>query len=300
MTNKIPLYNIPKENLTLTGFKLYTLKKDKRDNPRFPNMPLKTNIPHRHNFYEVCIFFEGQGYHEIDFKKFAVTGNSIHFISPGQVHLISMEGHCRGYIMAFTREFLEMGSQKKDLLGTLPYLNDLSQPFLNLSAGRFRSICKILKQIKKEYVHPLTESEEVIRHYLHIFLLKSKTFYGVSHLKEPGKSDRCHLYHHFKALLELNFHSNQKVQDYANLLGTSPARLNRAVKKSCGLNASELILERITLEAKRLLVFSDLTNKEIAYQLGYKEPSYFSRIFKKKTKYAPSDFRALMHEKYQH
>ena len=300
MPSKIPLYNIPKEDVTLTGFKLYTLKKDKRHNPVFPNIPLKTNIPHRHNFYEICIFFEGDGYHEIDFKKFEVRNNSIHFISPGQVHLISMKDNCQGYILAFTREFLEMGSHKKDMLTKLPYFNELSRPFLNMQTSHFKHLVKILKQIKKEYIHLQSESEEVIRHYLNIFLLKSKTFYRKENKDGPGKPDQPHIYHNFKALLELNFQNNQKVQDYANLLGVTPIQLNRAVKKSCGLNASELILERITLEAKRLLVFSDLTNKEIAYQLGYKEPSYFSRIFKKKTNYAPSDFRAKMYEKYQH
>lgn len=300
MTNKIPLYNIPKENVTLAGFKLYTLKKDKRHNPLFPNIPLNTNIPHRHNFYEICIFFEGNGYHEIDFKKFEVQNNSLHFISPGQVHLVSMKGRCQGYIMAFTREFVEMGPHKKDSLVKLPYFSELSRPFLNLQTEHFKHLTKILKQIKKEYIHLQPESGEVIRHYLNIFLLKSKMFYRKENQDKPGKPERPHIYHNFKALLELNFHSNQKVQDYANLLGISPTRLNREVKKSCGLNASELILDRITLEAKRLLVFSDLTNKEIAYQLGYKEPSYFSRIFKKKTNYAPSDFRAVMYEKYQH
>ena len=300
MASKIPLYNIPKENVTLTGFKLYTLKNDKRHNPLFPNIPLKTNIPHRHNFFEICIFFEGAGYHEIDFKKFEVQNNSIHFISPGQVHLISMKGRCQGYIMAFTREFLEMGSHEKDTLLKLPYFNELSKPFVNLQKPHFKRLAKILKQIKKEYIHLQSESEDVIRHYLNIFLLKSKASYRMENQGDTGKSDRPNVYHNFKALLELNFHSNQKVQDYANLLGISPIRLNREVKKSCGLNASELILERITLEAKRLLVFSDLTNKEIAYQLGYKEPSYFSRIFKKKTNYAPSDFRAIMYKKYQH
>ena len=300
MAGKIPLYNIPKENVTLSGFKLYTLKNDKRHNPLFPNIPLQTNVPHRHNFHEICIFQEGEGYHEIDFKRFRVCNNSVHFISPGQVHLISMKGRCQGYILAFTREFLEMGAGNKETLVKFPYLNGATHPFVNPPANQFKYLVEILKQIKAEYLNIQEESQEIIRHYLDIFLLKSKSFYRSETNKESGKYDQSDVYHNFRSLLELHFNTRQKVQDYASLLGISPIQLNRVVKKSCGLNASELILDRITLEAKRLLVFSDLNNKEIAYQLGYKEPSYFSRIFKKKTNYAPSDFRAEMYEKYQH
>ena len=88
--------------------------------------------------------------------------------------------------MAFTREFVEMGPHKKDSLVKLPYFSELSRPFLNLQTEHFKHLTKILKQIKKEYIHLQPESGEVIRHYLNIFLLKSKMFYRKENQDKPG------------------------------------------------------------------------------------------------------------------
>lgn len=79
--------------------------------------------------------------------------------------------------------------------------------------------------------------------------------------------------------------------EYAELLNESPVVLNRAVKSLTGKTAGELIIERLILEAKRLLLYSGLNNKEVAYKLGYDDPSYFARIFHKKTGSTPSEFR---------
>jgi len=90
-----------------------------------------------------------------------------------------------------------------------------------------------------------------------------------------------------------------QVKDYAELLGESPIVLNRAIKSVTDKTASEIIIERLILKAKRLLLFSDLSNKEVAYKLNYEDPSYFARIFRKKTSFTPSEFRKIMKEKYR-
>ena len=103
----------------------------------------------------------------------------------------------------------------------------------------------------------------------------------------------------FKSLVEDNFQKCHLVKDYAALLDTTPARLNKQVKALTNANASDFIYDRIVLEIKRLLMHTDLTNKEIAYQLHFEDPSYFNRFFRKYAGMTPSDFRTGMKQKYQ-
>ena len=90
-----------------------------------------------------------------------------------------------------------------------------------------------------------------------------------------------------------------QVQDYAGLMAITEKYLNELCKKTAGKTASELIHERIILEAKRLLLHSDLNNKEVAYFLSFDDPSHFSKFFKRKTGRTPSQFRKELPERYQ-
>jgi AraC-like DNA-binding protein len=99
--------------------------------------------------------------------------------------------------------------------------------------------------------------------------------------------------------VEQNFKDIHLVKDYADRLNESPAHLNKIVKTITGENASEFIIKRIILEAKRLLIYTDLSNKEISFAINYDDPSYFSRLFRKKVGASPSEFRVQMKQKYQ-
>ena len=103
----------------------------------------------------------------------------------------------------------------------------------------------------------------------------------------------------FRNLVEQNFKEIHLVKEYADLVNESPAHLNKIVKSITGENASKFIIKRIVLEAKRLLIYTDLSNKEISFKMNYDDPSYFSRLFRKKVGTSPSEFRIQMKQKYQ-
>ena len=100
-------------------------------------------------------------------------------------------------------------------------------------------------------------------------------------------------------MLRQHFKQIHLVKEYADKLNESPAHLNKIVKSITGENASEIIIKRIILEAKRLLIYTDLSNKEISFDINYDDPSYFSRLFRKKVGFSPSEFRSQMKQKYQ-
>lgn len=297
MLQHIHIYEMPEENKHFS-FQLYEVSGKTIQNKTYPH---KTDLPHRHNYYEICIFINGGGKHEIDFKTYPIESNSIHFLTPGQVHLISRDDQYRGYLLVFNREFYSMDFQNKDLLFELPFFNNPGKsPVLSLSEPDFSDLLNVISGIKKELKQHHPTSHDILRAYLHIFLLKSKTYFNSYHHEEMNNDDPEYiLTGKFKNLVEKNFNNLHLVKEYAEILGQSAAALNKMVKRVTGKNASEVITNRIVLEAKRLLIYTNLTNKEIAYRLKYEDPSYFTRTFKKKIGVTPSDFRKKMNKKYQ-
>ena len=297
MLKNIHIYELPKGDEDI-AFHVYEVKGKVIQNREYPH---KTEQPHRHAYYEICIFVNGAGTHMIDFKTFDIKSKSIHFLTPGQVHRISREENYHGFLVVFSREFYSLGIQDEDLLMTLPFFNNnTSEPILNLNGEEFAELHDIIEHLRKDYKRDSEIREDVLRSYLHIFLLKCRYFFNQKYVDINTINDPAYLkLNKFRKLVEQNFREIHLVKEYADLLHESPAHLNKVVKSITGENASEFIIKRIVLEAKRLLIYTDLSNKEISFKMNYDDPSYFSRLFRKKVGASPSEFRNQMKQKYQ-
>ncbi|MDZ7608465.1 MAG: AraC family transcriptional regulator [Cyclobacteriaceae bacterium] len=297
MLRNIHIYELPKgeENI---AFHVYEVKGKTIQNKEYPH---KTEQPHRHSYYEICIFINGAGQHMIDFKSFPINSGSIHFLTPGQVHLISREEDYHGFLLVFSREFYSLGSQDEDLLMTLPFFNNnTTEPILNLSHEEFAEVLDIIDHLRRDYKRDSEIREDVLRSYLHILLLKCRYFFNRNYFDRQTMNDPTFMkVNNFRKLVEMHFRELHLVKDYADKLNESPAHLNKIVKGITGENAGEFIIKRIVLEAKRLLIYTDLSNKEISFKMNYDDPSYFSRLFRKKVGMSPSDFKMQMKKKYQ-
>ncbi|MGF1636658.1 MAG: helix-turn-helix domain-containing protein [Cyclobacteriaceae bacterium] len=297
MIHQIPTYELP-DKVSHGPFQVYEVKGIANSSKQYPH---KTEIPHRHSYYEICLFVSGAGKHEIDFEAYSIRSHSVHFLTPGQVHLISREKDYHGYLIVFSGNFYSIDGFSKDLLFDYPFFNNpAGKPILNLSGQEFEDLMQLADLMKKEYLSKSQTMSEILRAYLHAFLLKCRQF----HLHYFAEEEKMHdpqflLVQQFKTLVEQHFKKMHLVQDYSLLLGLSPAKINKMTKRITGKNAGEIIIERLILEARRMLMYTDLSNKEIAYKLNYEDPSYFSRIFKKKTGLSPSEFKSHLNEKYQ-
>jgi AraC-like DNA-binding protein len=297
MLEKIPIYELPFQGSEKLEFKIYRVQGIEIQRKDYPH---KTELPHKHNYYELCFFTGGSGEHEIDFKTHQIVSPGIHFLRPGQVHLIKRGEAYQGYLLVFSEEFFNLNFSNLEIIPGYPLITSLENgPILNLDDEQYTEFFQLIKNIENELVNNDKEAKEITIAYLKILFLKLRQEFSklVSTKNEADRSMKKTVYR-FNQLVEDNYNQIHHVKEYAEVLGESPIQLNRAVKSVTGKTASEIIIERLILEAKRLLIYSDLSNKEVAYKLNYEDPSYFARIFRKKTGMTPSAFRLNMKERY--
>jgi AraC-like DNA-binding protein len=244
---------------------------------------------HRHNFYFVLALKKGKGNHVIDFTPYKVTDNSIFLMRPGQVHQLELKAECTGYLMEFNLEFYHLNDR-----GTSQALRKATTTnACAASASSFDKLHSILDYIYLEYKEAKEGYHEVIRAQLDIFFiefLRNKQQSQPSPAnKSPYEQERLE---EFLQLVETHVSSKKQVSDYADMLNLSGYQLSAITKSILGKTPSELINDHIILESKRhLLATSDQVN-QIAWHLGYEDPSYFIRFFKKHTGHSPDAFRS--------
>jgi AraC family transcriptional activator of pobA len=259
-------------------------------------------LPHRHNYYEIFIFYKGGGKHYIDFNTYKIEDHSMHFISPGQVHLIRRAVGCTGFVITFPDELFVTASDKNVLNQVALYDNDDGNPIVNCTSAEMAQIKQQVQHLNQEVGNPGILSLELIKMHLNIILIKANRFFTAkkadNDTPNPMVSGKVFV-KQFKTLIDEHYAQLNEVGQYAELLAVSSGYLNDAVKKATGFTASTHIHQRIALEAKRLLYHSEYSVKEISFMLGFDDPAYFGRFFKKQIGQTPGDFRMTIREKYQ-
>ncbi|MFW5831475.1 MAG: AraC family transcriptional regulator [Prolixibacteraceae bacterium] len=297
MLEKIPIYELPFGADEKFGFKIYRVQGSEIGRKDYPH---KTDLPHKHNYYEMCFFTDGSGEHEIDFATHPIVSPGIHFLRPGQVHVIRRGKDYKGYLIVFSEEFYNLRFRNIEIIPGYPLVTKLKNgPILNLDNNTYTEFLQLIQNIEKELTYSDADSEEIIVSYLKILFLKLRQIFSklVTTKNEASGTMKKTVYL-FNQLVDKYYAQLHQVKEYAELAGESPVHLNRAIKEVTGKTASDIIIERLILEAKRLLLFSDLSNKEVAYRLGYEDPSYFARIFRKRTGLTPTGFRDKMDAQY--
>lgn len=247
-------------------------------------------FPHRHNFYQLVLFLAGEGDHEIDFKRYDITPGQVYFMSPGQVHSWRFTSDMKGYIINFDIDYFKSLLIQPDYVDNLALYSSLNQGIFVLDQKQLAETLPLFEQLVE--VTKRMASVDIKRTLLLHILLRMEAFY----LPEfPSKSVDYHLVliKNFIALIDTHYKKLHLPKEYAELLFVTPNHLNSVCKEYLGLQAGEVIRNRIMLEAKRLLILPDWTVSQVAYELDFNDNSYFTKFFKKIEGMTPEEFRRL-------
>jgi AraC-like DNA-binding protein len=260
---------------------------------RIGNTP---DVPHRHEYYTILWAKKVCGQHFIDYKEFPIRPNFIFFVNPGQVHQVITYGYPEGVVIMFTYEFLHQNQISEDFIANLGLFSCTSTtPPLQIKEEAADKLNTIVENIKSAFYEAGQFRSEKLGAYLKLFLIECNKYAPLPETDNTQiiQSGRIIL-KDFRLLVEKNFNKWHKVSDYAEQLNITSDYLNNVIKSTIGKTAKDFIQERIILEAKRLGLHTQLATKEIAYQLGFDDPSHFSKFFKNIEQQAFTDFRTIL------
>lgn len=260
---------------------------------------------HTHDFYLIIWFQEDGGTHTVDFVEYPVKKNTFFFITPGQLHCYD-NTYTKGVAMKFVPEFLNDEYTTEDIYLKYSIFNAFdSYPYLVINnPDLIRSIQHILSGIRHEmpksgaFGHH-TFMQSLVRVLLIVFQRYDGTTDKLCTEECPEHNQlniTNNIHSHFlrfRQALEKEYKRLHNVKDYASLLNVGTKYLTTIVKECSHRTPLQLINERILLEAKRQLRYSNKMVKEIAFDLGYEDPSYFVKQFKRQTGLLPTEFREM-------
>jgi AraC family transcriptional activator of pobA len=240
--------------------------------------------PHRHAYHELIWVREGSGRHLIDGEPVDFGPRTLTLIAKGQVHQFERADRVSGVVVRFDDEWLA-GSRRWLFSGGS--CSALSVP--EADAPRFDALLELLREEVEQSARP--ESAELRRHLLSAALLWAQRWREAQLEGGGATSADVQLQQRFLETLERDFANSHEAAHYAAELGVTTGTLSRTLMRLGGRTTKQLILDRVLLEAARLLRFSDLSIKEIAARLGFPDQFAFSKAFKRQRGEAPLDFR---------
>lgn len=248
--------------------------------------------PHRHDrFFQLHFISKGTVRVFLDDVKYVCHAPAFFLTPPSVAHSFITDPGCEGHVLTLQQNII------------WPLLQ------VDLKAQHISPICLHASQLKSEDLKDLTlldtylrelKQEFNINKYGKSFALKnliSLVFLQVLRLAEavpPRIKNNCGdlaIFRKFNELIESNYDQHWPLIQYADFLTITETRLNDICRRLADISSKKLIYDRQMQEAKRLLIFTDISINQICYQLGFKDPAYFSRFFQRHAGIRPSEFR---------
>ncbi|MEU6825998.1 AraC family transcriptional regulator [Streptomyces atriruber] len=252
-------------------------------------------FPHRHTFHEIVHVTGGTGRHVVDLNRFPLRPPNLCFIAPGQVHHWENVTGLEGSLILFTDDFLVDHSADRHVLRTLS-----RRSWLDLPDEAAEETTRLVAEMDAEYRAGDAGFQSVLRALLHVLVVRAARLPAPRSPVEPPAPPPAEtpsltrpgsVAADFSALLGAPEGALQSVRSCADHLGVSVSYLSEVVKSATGRTPGELIRQTRVHEAKRLLLRTELSVRQVAGRVGFKDPAYFCRFFRRETGASPGDFR---------
>jgi AraC-like DNA-binding protein len=251
----------------------------------------------RIEFHQLIFVEQGSCIHTVDFEEFKCKKGSLLLMYPGQVQKFNNLAHWDGYIVIFRPEFL-LSKENTSVINEIESTNKLENlpVYLQLNDRNEQALLEIIRrmfddihldgELKMLQSLLISELQTLFnRLFLICFNTDKKQHGSISLAQKRYKS--------FRDAVERNFYRYHQVRDYTKMLSYSEKSLNRSIHEISGCSAKKYLTQRIILEAKRLLTYTDLPINLIAIKLGFEEATNFSKFFRSYEKITPSKFRDI-------
>lgn len=262
---------------------------------RSGNLGWKIN-PHRHaQLFQILILKSGEVKVQLDDQQQKLQGAWAIIVPAGVVHGFRFAPDTDGRVISIAEPLLEDAYQEKGAKFIQPLLSQACYIDFNGHRNMFSELWPLIQQLESESSF-IREGRALMSEYLIkaiLLLLHRQHVNGETNV--TNKTENSHA-HQLKELIEKHYREHWSSHQYANALGTSTSRLNRLSKTTFNQSVLDLIHDRVLLEAKRSLIYTVRSVEEISYDLGFKDPGYFSRFFKRSTGIPPGKFRVLSNQ----
>lgn len=241
--------------------------------------------PHKKTQYFFLFIKKGTALHQVDMQAINVSDNQLLFVLPHQIHILSPhQENMEYYKMSIDEQCLSL------LPKSFPFLiNPLQNQLVSIKADAvqrtswaFESLCQLLR-VKDA---PTT----LILTYLDSLLTEINHAYFHNQRSQSVSNEKLTKYIAFKLLVEKELTQHLTIEEICRRLAVNATYLYNIVKEFSGLSAKEYLNQRLILEAQRKLYYSETSVKEVAFELGFNDPDYFSRLFRKVTGHTVSQF----------
>ncbi|HEY4617428.1 MAG TPA: helix-turn-helix domain-containing protein [Flavobacterium sp.] len=266
------------------AFKLFTFE----DNSSFDHLQ-------RLNYYSLIWIKKGKGTVKVDFSEHHFQENVLLAFAPYQPFMLSTQEKIEGVVLNFHPDFFCIHKHQAEVACNGILFNNIYEPpFVSIDEAAENTLDMVLEQIKVEMQNPALAQYELLISYLKIFLITASRLKAQSEVPESKAvldAKEPFVLQNLKNYIELHFKTKHSASDYADLLHLTPKALAKITKTHFNKTLTELISERIIIEAKRELYLTNKAVKEIAYELGYEDEHYFSRFFKNNADVSPQMYR---------
>lgn len=250
------------------------------------------SVPHKHDFYTTLLFTHGSGTHEIDFETYDVTPGSVFLLNPGQMHYWELSPDAEGFVFLHSESFYNFMFSANGLLNFPFFRSTHNSPYLLLDNEELTKITPFFDQIITEYQDQAAyKFRKIVLLIDLVYIELSRIYEQKNHLNILHNSNNLDKLMQFETLINTHYQKEKSASQYAKWMNITPKHLNRICQQTVAKTTTELIANRVILEAKRLISNPSINLTDISEILGFEDYAYFSRLFKKYTQETPIQFR---------